>query len=72
MKNALVEVVDGKVICTSVMVAEKFNKEHYHVLRDIKNLECSQEFRDSNFGASSYTSKQGKRMIMYRITRLNN
>ena len=69
MKNALVEVVDGKVICTSVMVAEKFNKEHYHVLRDIKNLECSQEFRDSNFGSSSYTSKQGKRMIMYRITR---
>jgi Rha family phage regulatory protein len=41
--------------CTSSrMVAEKFNKLHAHVLRTIKNVECSEVFRQSNFGLSSY------------------
>jgi len=46
-----------------------FGKNHAHVLRDIENLSCSQEFRESNFGLSSYVSSQGKQLPMYEITK---
>ena len=56
-------------VVTSLDVAETFGKEHFHVLRDIENLECSKEFRESNFGLSSYKSSQNKSLPMYYITR---
>jgi len=52
MLNPLVQDTDGKAI--SRVVAEVFGKEHFHVLRDIQNLECPQDFRKSNFGCTSY------------------
>ena len=39
---------------TSRKVAEVFGKEHSHVLRDIRELGCSDDFRKSNFGFSEY------------------
>jgi Rha family phage regulatory protein len=59
----------GKDVTTSLIVADVFGKVHSHVLRDIKNLACSQEFRDANFGHSTYKSLQGKQMPMYEITK---
>ena len=69
MKNELVNVVNGKVVCTSLMVAEKFGKEHKNILQSIQNLECSQCFRELNFQLSSYTSVQGKEFPMVQMTR---
>lgn len=40
-----------------------------HVLRDIKHLGCSTEFRESNFGLGSYADKQGQMRTMYKMTR---
>lgn len=37
---------------TSLNVANIFGKQHKHVLRDIKELDCSDDFRESNFGLS--------------------
>lgn len=37
-------------ITTSRIVAETFEKNHFHVLRDIRELQCSDEFRATNFG----------------------
>lgn len=37
-------------ITTSRIVAETFEKNHFHVLRDIRELHCSDEFRATNFG----------------------
>ena len=54
---------------TSKNVADVFKKDHRHVLRDIKNLDCSDEFRESNFGLSSYTSSQGKVLPCVEITK---
>lgn len=56
-------------VVTSLDVAETFEKRHDHVLRDIKELGCSDEFRLSNFGESSYTNSQNKKQTMYYITR---
>lgn len=60
---------DGKVITTSRIIAEVFDKEHYNVLKGIDNLEIPEDFRAVNFNASHYTSLQGKRMPEYEITR---
>ncbi|MFB7817386.1 Rha family transcriptional regulator [Paenibacillus chitinolyticus] len=67
MKN-LVFVSNGKNVTDSLTVAEVFGKDHKHVMRDIKDLECSQEFRESNFGPSSYLSVQNKELPKYLIT----
>lgn len=69
----LVEIIgkrnEERLITTSLKIAEKFGKEHAHVLRDIRNMECSDTFRESNFGLSSYKSSQGKTLPMYEVTR---
>ena len=54
---------------TLLIVAEKFGKAHKNVLRDIKELTCSEDFRLLNFEPSKYKNKQGKLMPYYRITR---
>jgi Rha family phage regulatory protein len=60
---------NNQALTTSLLVAEKFGKNHSHVLRDIENLSCSKEFRASNFGLSSYTSQQNKELPMYIMTK---
>jgi len=69
----LVEIIgkrnEERLITTSLKIAEKFGKEHAHVLRDIRDMECSDAFRESNFGLSSYKSTQGKALPMYEVTR---
>lgn len=40
---------DNRVFCTSLQVATEFNKLHKNVLRDIRVLNCSDEFRQLNF-----------------------
>ena len=55
---------------TSRKVAEVFGKEHSHVLRDIRELGCSDEFRKSNFGFSEYkVDGNNKTYKEYVITR---
>ena len=53
----------------SRFVARLFEKDHRHVLRDIENLDCSEKFRQSNFGLSSYISEQNKKLPCYVMTR---
>lgn len=60
---------EDRAVCTSLDVAETFGKEHRHVLRDIRELGCSEEFRLSNFGQSSYDNMQGKKQPMFFMTR---
>lgn len=55
---------EEQVLCSSLDIAEEFKKKHYHVLRDIQNLDCSEKFRQSNYGFTSYTDEQGKQRPM--------
>lgn len=50
----------GKAFCGSRQVGKEFSKQHDNVLRDIRNLDCSDEFRVLNFEESSYKNEQGK------------
>ncbi len=71
MDNLLELVIeqDNKPVTTSRKVAEVFEKEHYHVLRDVENLDCSENFRATNFGLSTYKSLQNKEMPEYIMTK---
>ena len=60
---------NDQVLTNSLLVAERFGKEHSKVMRDIENLSCSNEFRAANFGVSSYISLQNKELPMYVMTK---
>jgi len=60
---------DGRPVTTSLAVADHFEKQHKHVLRDIDNLECSNEFSRSNFGPSNYIDDRGKKQPLTEITK---
>lgn len=53
----------------SLMVAKMFEKDHNKVLRDIRELDCSEEFSLSNFGQSTYTDDRGKKQPCVNMTR---
>lgn len=56
-------------VCSSLDIAETFEKAHRGVLRDIRNLDCSEKFGKHNFVLTSYTDKQGKEKPMALMTR---
>lgn len=69
---SLVAVENEHAVTTSLRVAEVFGKEHYNVMKAIKSLDCSEEFRAVNFNASKITYQNGnikKQLPMYYITR---
>ncbi len=66
----IVEIDNGKMFTTSLIVAQAFDKEHKNVLRDIENLDCSTEFRQLNFEHTPYVHPQnGETYPAYRLTR---
>ena len=65
----LVNVVDKKVVTTSLKVAEMFDKEHKHVMESIRLLLETGEISQSNFGLSDYSTERGKTYPMYLIDR---
>jgi len=60
---------NNQALTTSLLVAEKFGKEHRRIMQDIRNLSCSGEFREHNFVLSYYTSQQNKNLPMYAMTK---
>lgn len=69
MKELVFKGESNQVLTNSLLIAEKFGKEHNKVIRDIQNLSCSDEFRAANFGVSSYISLQNKELPMYVMTK---
>lgn len=67
--SELVRMIDGMGMASSKDIADRFGKTHKMVLRSIKLLECSDEFKGSNFAPSSYKSKQNKNIHCMEMTR---
>jgi Rha family phage regulatory protein len=59
----------GVVLADSLKVAEIFDKNHKNVIRDIRELDCSEEFRELNFEPTEYMSVQGHKKPCYNMTR---
>lgn len=64
-----IAVIDGEPTTTSLAVAEHFGKNHFDVLRSVKNLECSEQFNERNFAFVEYTDAKGEKRPMYRMTK---
>ncbi|ESH40985.1 putative antirepressor [Salmonella enterica subsp. enterica serovar Choleraesuis str. 0006] len=62
-------VIDGKVVTSSLAVADYFHKPHKDVLAKISRLDCSVEFTERNFSLSKYTDVTGRKLQCYHITR---
>ena len=67
--NELITIKKDKAVTSSLKVAEMFHKRHDNVLRDIRNLDCSEEFRLLNFGESRYMNEQKHYQPMYYMTK---
>jgi Rha family phage regulatory protein len=61
--------VDDRVMVSSKEVADKFGKDHFHVLRDIKELQVPNDFRLSNFGSMLEPDSQGIERPIINMTR---
>ena len=60
---------DGRLKTTSLIVAARFGKDHKNVLRAIRNLECSDEFRRLNFEPIDFIDKNGEKQPAVEMTR---
>jgi Rha family phage regulatory protein len=65
----LVVISNNKAVTTSLEVARYFGKRHDDVLKAIRNVGCSDDFRLRNFAESNYTNEQGKQQPMCEMTR---
>ncbi len=52
---------------TSLEVAELTEKQHLHIMRDVRNLIEQEAIGQSNFGLSSYVNSQNKEQPMYSL-----
>lgn len=66
--SQLVVIENGRPVTDSLTVAETFGRTHDNVLRDIRTLECSDEFSLLNFAESTYTNDRGRKYPKYIIT----
>lgn len=61
---------NGEAMADSLTVAELFGKDHAKVLRAIESLDCSVEFREANFGLSTYRPNNARRDYpLYEMTK---
>lgn len=60
---------EERVCATSLDVAETFGKAHDKVMRDIRELKCSEEFNAANFGDISYTDSMNRKHKACIMTR---
>ncbi len=63
-----ISILDGKPVTTSRAVATYFGKQHQHVTQKIEKLDCSEEFRTSNFSLVKF-EHNGNEYTEYQITR---
>ena len=74
MDNQLINLgiteIGGKAVVSSRDIARVFEKNHQHVMRDIRNIiENDAQWGASNFGQSSYMNEQSKSQPEYLISR---
>lgn len=69
-ENAIALIQDGGTVwTTSLEVAERFNKQHKDVLRAVRDLENSEEFKRRNFAPHSYVDARGNTQPCVHMTR---
>lgn len=60
---------DGRVLVSSVDVAENFERKHKTVVRAIDNLKCDEDFNRHNFVPIKYNDPRNREQRAYMMTR---
>ena len=60
---------NNRLVVSSRKVAEVFEKLHKHVMESIRELDCEEEFNESNFRPVEYCDAKGEMRPEYLITR---
>ncbi|EED9388649.1 Rha family transcriptional regulator [Salmonella enterica subsp. enterica] len=68
MPEHFITAQNGKLITTSMNVAEAFAKQHKHVVQKIMTLECGDEFLTANFSPVKFIHR-GNEYTAYRMTK---
>ncbi|MCL2598140.1 MAG: Rha family transcriptional regulator [Paludibacter sp.] len=68
-QNELVSYSNDQLVTNSLLVAQKFNKKHFHVLNAVKNLINSHEKSCQLFVSTSYIDESGKANQLYIMNR---
>lgn len=66
--SKLVFIKNERVVTDSLTIAESFKKEHGRILRDVRELECSEEFRVGNFAESTYRNSLDREYPIFTMT----
>lgn len=61
-------ILSGRQTMSSREIAELTGKEHFHVMRDIRNMLAELKLDETSFGCS-YLSEQNKQMPMFNLNR---
>lgn len=69
MNDIVFQGSEGQPLTNSILVAEKFEKQHSHVIRSIQNLQLANPKVDALFVSASYIDEQGKDRPMYIMNR---
>ncbi len=70
MKKDIVYKKDnGQILTNSLLVAEKFSKQHKHVIDTIRKLISSAENSAQFFASTTYIDESGKKNLMYVMNR---
>ncbi|HGZ0757260.1 TPA: Rha family transcriptional regulator [Escherichia coli] len=64
-----ITITNGRVVTTSIAIAEFFDKRHDDVLKKIRLMDCSTELNARNFADVTYTDAKGEQRPMYQITK---
>jgi Rha family phage regulatory protein len=72
MKTQSLVTIQGDHLGTNTLIVAKyFSRNHKDLLRNLRSLmnECGDEFGQRNFAPTSYKDTQGKKCVMYNLTR---
>lgn len=68
-KNIVYKKDNGQILTNSLLVAEKFSKQHKHVIDTIRKLISSAENSAQFFASTTYIDESGKKNPMYVMNR---
>ncbi len=60
---------NGKFVTDSLKIASIFKRDHKNVLRDIKELNCSEKFSLLNFEQSEYLNDRGRKYPLFILSK---
>ena len=60
---------NGKFVTDSLKIASLFKRDHKNVLRDIKELNCSEKFSLLNFEQSEYLNDRGRKYPLFILSK---